>query len=887
MSNFYPPVIFEVKAKATEAIAEFKKVNAQLTTMEKNADKSALATLRLEKAMKIAKIGVTALAASYGILAVAGIKAAMEQDTALSLLQTAVDNTGQSFKNALPYINETTQALIDLGFADNETYGAIAKLTAATGDVKKAMDSMSVAADLARFKHMSLADASDLLARATTGQARGLRDLGIAMGISIEKGATYEQILAAVNKRIGGTAKAFGETAAGKMAIFNAKFDQLKEQIGYQILPAFIKLVDWINKKLIPALEHFFKVIDDNKKVITQLAMAIAGLWIGGKVVAGIEAMVVAVGLLSKAFLIVRDSVLATRIAMIAIQRLPLFAMIAAALYGAKKIYDIFHKDKQPSGDPNARVKDYEVTDIGDGLDYASQQANQFADAITTAKQRFADFAEEIKKFAVDTKTSWSNLIGKDTKKAIEEGLLNPVDKIIVKAQETVNAYQTASNQYQSALNALTVAQGAYQKAVGTSNKALIASTESALKRAEALVKDLQDTMSKSLDDLASAQSDMIDAVIEAQTSILDLQKQRKQIVADGLAEELALQKDYNKKVADLQKDYAKSVASSTADAAKQSAGIIKQSIDQLRSAFKTATGNSIGDLFSGLTFQGRYLAGGSLEAITKALGTQTEKAQGFASKVGKLQAQGFSQTFIEQVIAQGPEIGGALADQILGGSPEAVDQLKKYWEALDKISTHGVDDIAKKLNSGVVLATEELTAQLAQVQIDLNTQLASYQVDLTSALSDAYTEYSDSLGKIQAKTAEQVKAIDDQITSLTAKIVQLQLAMAQLATLQAPGIVATAPNLTAPIVPVAKSPSATTGTPPASGTATKPPTIIINQNNNTNANPNWIADSTAWAIRTSADLSYVVNSTVTARPSGQYGVTRTSIASGGSQRGD
>jgi len=168
-------------------------------------------------------------------------------------------------------------------------------------------------------------------------------------------------------------------------------------------------------------------------------------------------------------------------------------------------------------------------------------------------------------------------------------------------------------------------------------------------------------------------------------------------------------------------------------------------------------------------------------------LAKQAEKATSLADKAGKLQALGFTQTFIEEVIAQGPDIGGALADTILSGSPEAVTQLQTYWTALEKITLHGVDNVATKLNSGMTLATEELTAQLAQVQ-----------TDLTVALSDAYKEYSDSLTDIRAKTAEQIKLIDDQITQLIARIAQLKAALADLANLNTPG---TQPTVTtAPI---------------------------------------------------------------------------------------
>ena len=37
MAEFFPPVVFEITAKAGEAIASFKEVNIQLAAMEKMA----------------------------------------------------------------------------------------------------------------------------------------------------------------------------------------------------------------------------------------------------------------------------------------------------------------------------------------------------------------------------------------------------------------------------------------------------------------------------------------------------------------------------------------------------------------------------------------------------------------------------------------------------------------------------------------------------------------------------------------------------------------------------------------------------------------------------------------------------------------------------------
>lgn len=879
MNTFLPPVIFEIKAKANEAIADFKKVNKELQKMDKEADKTSQSLAKMQAATKVTRIAVLALASSFGVLATVGIKSALEEEKALLRLKSAVDNVGQSFAAASPFVKQTADSLIELGFADEQTYASLAKLTAATGSVKTAMKSMTVAADLARFKQISLVEASDLLARASTGQARGLRDLGIAMGQSIEKGATYEQILASIEDRIGGTAKAFGETASGKLAVFNAKFDDLKEKIGVALLPLLIRLVNFLNSKLIPALSRFFNFIERNKQIIINFGAAFAGIWAFAKIQAGVTAAVTLIGGLVKAYNALKVAGVAAAVA----QRMAINPLLGAAA-GALVLGAIV-KTISDAKKTNEEVKDLKVNlnDIGDGVKYPTEGMDKFADKLVEATQRVKDFNVEIKDTFTELKTSWTSVVGKDFNAAITEGLLNPIDKLVTKTNTAVKAYQTASSQYQSALSTLKNAQLAYTSAIKSGNKTLIASTESALKRAESLVKGLQDSMGTALKDIASLQQEMIDAVIEAEKKVAELRADRQKVLEDAHKEELQLQKDYNTKVLQLQKD-----------AAKRSAEIVKQSVDQLRNIFRGATYRSIGDIFSGLTFEGKYLQGGTLEAITNKLAEQAAKATSLADKAGRLQALGFTQTFIEEVVAQGPEVGGALADTILAGSPESIKQLQTYWLALEKITLHGVDSVAYKLNAGLTLATEELTAQLADVQ-----------TELTAALSDAFQEYSDSLTAIQAKTAEQIKAIDSQIAELIAKIAQLKAALESLANLNAPGTQPTpspattysklgtelgtlSPKLLEAVVSGANAiqvgestrlqmlsqgasaaGAASSARYTAQGVAyyqaqlaaAKAQGVTVNITANTNASPEQIARDTAWAIRTSGDLQYNVTS--------------------------
>jgi hypothetical protein len=195
-------------------------------------------------------------------------------------------------------------------------------------------------------------------------------------------------------------------------------------------------------------------------------------------------------------------------------------------------------------------------------------------------------------------------------------------------------------------------------------------------------------------------------------------------------------------------------------------------------------------------------------------------------------------------------------------------------------------------LNSGLTLATEELTQQLADVQ-----------TELTLALSDAFKEYSDALTEIRTKTAEQIKVIDDQITQLIARIAQLKAALESLAMLNAPGTTPTSttgferlgtdigsmsPKLMEAVVSGANAIQVGESTrlqmlsqgASVSGAASsarytaqaiayyqsqlsqaKAQGVTVNITANTNASPEQIAKDTAWAIRTSSDVQYNVTS--------------------------
>jgi len=416
--------------------------------------------------------------------------------------------------------------------------------------------------------------------------------------------------------------------------------------------------------------------------------------------------------------------------------------------------------------------------------------------ALAKARQHIADFNAAVKNDFDRATASWAEIINRNFTAEIEDKLARNLDELIYKAQEALNAYQAASNQYNASIEQLISAQEAYLAAIEKNDEAAILAAESAMNAAEDVASSIVDSMNEMLGNIKQIQDEMISKIVDLKREVANLEKERTKVLDDAQKERLALEKSYNENVAKMRKQYDKDVARAQMDAAKRAAEIVKSSIDQLRGIFKSATYKSLGDIYSGLTYEGRYMKGGSVQNILKNLGLQAGKAQTLANNAAALAALGFSQTFIEEVISLGPDMGNSLATTILTSTPESIAQLKAYWEQLQAVSGHGVDTIAQKLNSGITLATEELTKQLADVQVELNATLLELSADLNDSLAEAFKDYLETLEEINIRTAETIANIDAQIAALTETIRQLTAALTALQGLPKPGVITTAPNL-------------------------------------------------------------------------------------------
>lgn len=213
-----------------------------------------------------AGIAVAGLNAIQGAISGVG-DALVESGRAYQEEEVSIARLGQSLNANVKNWDGNTRAIEDLisqreklGFQDDELRNSLGLLVAATHDVTKAEQIQAVAMDLARFKGISLAEASDALTKVEAGKFRALASLGIVL----KAGATQTEALAAVEKVARGQAAAYADTLSGKLAVAAVKAHDAEEKFG--------KVVTELEATILPAAADALGVVADAFEAVTTAA---------------------------------------------------------------------------------------------------------------------------------------------------------------------------------------------------------------------------------------------------------------------------------------------------------------------------------------------------------------------------------------------------------------------------------------------------------------------------------------------------------------------------------------------------------------------------------------------------------------------------------------
>jgi hypothetical protein len=300
-----PPVFVELKANISEFTTAMGEARNEVASLEKQGVGS------FDKLAAFGKASLFAIGTAAVGVGTLSLHMADQFEQSHAKLETALKNAGSSFEEFQTPIGDAQKKMEQYGFTNAQTQEALANLTTALKDPKKALDDVALAADLAKFKHIDLADAATVVARAQEGNLRALKQLGIDLPVSASGAAkleaaniklgkatddassylakhsdalstsskyhdAYEKLLGKVedaqkkvndqstagekiikglSDAIGGQASASAETFAGKMAALKAQSEDVAKNIGMALIPILEKLmtaikdvVDWFGK---------------------------------------------------------------------------------------------------------------------------------------------------------------------------------------------------------------------------------------------------------------------------------------------------------------------------------------------------------------------------------------------------------------------------------------------------------------------------------------------------------------------------------------------------------------------------------------------------------------------------------------------------------------
>lgn len=123
---------------------------------------------------------------------------------------------------------------------------------------------IKVAADLAATFGIDLRTAVQMLAKAQEGETMQLVRLLPNMKEIVKEGASYAEILGAIESRVKGAAEAQGNTLIGSMNRLKETFNDLKETIGGAFAQSLANLYNWLTK--------IIEKINENAKVSLGVA---------------------------------------------------------------------------------------------------------------------------------------------------------------------------------------------------------------------------------------------------------------------------------------------------------------------------------------------------------------------------------------------------------------------------------------------------------------------------------------------------------------------------------------------------------------------------------------------------------------------------------------
>lgn len=654
---FFEPAVFTVEVIAGAAIAQFKEIEAELTRV---AEKSGVAGTSLDsigsKAI-LMKAGLAAAGVAAFEFGKVSVEAANNTAIAFASLDTAMKNTGNGSKTAIKDINDVAEAAQNLGFKVPEAADALSTLVTATHNTSDAQHLLGLSMDFARKYHTTLSEAASVMARATQGNAKAFKEMGISLDTTLPKQQAINKAFTEAQTVLKNQNESYLKTFPGQLSVIGAQFESVAASIGKTLIPVLTALGE--------AFSAIIKFIKDNQDALKALMLIVSGAVIVWK---SYEAIILVVNAIQKIQIALAlasaEGIGAMRAAMLLLNdamRANLIGIIVTALIAVSALFVEAWKHSETFRDVVKKVMDAVITFIANTIRAFGGLIQIILNIVTGPLQLFLKVFSALgfgpAKEGLKLVREGINGVG-DIADAVAnkvEGLKKSIDKLGAGGTTPETKTKTADS---GAFN-LKSYTGANTKAIAAAKAAAAAAakikTELATLNADVkkyyndmniVIKDAYDQQSKALtdkntrdeaaqatfqdtmfkatrtfnDDLFKLNRDSADrianiwrtyndAIAAADKTYADAKLKLEQSNIDALAAidktyadaKLAAEKKNTDALAAIQQTYQDAVTSATQAAVDQRQAIIQKSIDLLVNAFQSATNVDIGSLFASM----------------------------------------------------------------------------------------------------------------------------------------------------------------------------------------------------------------------------------------------------------------------------------------------
>lgn len=251
----------ELKAKLGESLTQVETFKSKMASASQFMQKNWVALTAGIGFAVVAVKAVTRVVKEW-------VTDALEAQKVNSLLENTVKLQTAAYKQVTAQLIAFADAQQKVTkYGDEETKSVMTDLMAKGIQYADVLKVTSAAMDLASGRQISLSEAGGILSRAYNGQVEGLKRYGITIETSGNKTKDFEAVLGFVQKRMGGLAEIEGKTWAGRLAILNNRWGEIKETMGTKLLPVLIDTFTWW-EKILGVME---KALGGNEKPMDPL----------------------------------------------------------------------------------------------------------------------------------------------------------------------------------------------------------------------------------------------------------------------------------------------------------------------------------------------------------------------------------------------------------------------------------------------------------------------------------------------------------------------------------------------------------------------------------------------------------------------------------------